>query len=60
MLYMYNVPPIRSIADPEDKTHQSSSHQQLVDRLGTGLGAVSCALIMSNISKYPYVASYAL
>lgn len=58
MLYVYNVRPIRSIADREDKTHQS--HQQLVDRLATDLGAVSYALIMSNISKYPYVASYAL
>lgn len=55
---MYNVPPIRNIADRKDKTHQS--HQQLVDRLATDLGAVSYALIMSNISKYPYVASYSL
>lgn len=58
MLYTYNVPPIRSIADRENKTHQS--HQRLVDRLATDLSAVPYALIMSNISKYPYVASYAL
>lgn len=41
MLYMYTVPPIRSIADREDKTLQL--HQQLVDRLATDLGAVLCS-----------------